>query len=483
MLLVIVAGPVWAWADTDRSHRSAPHARALALPPASPGGVNIIYLPQIARSYIPGYVSPFGVAFYYNIDNAAGLAHMQAAGARWASTYFRWAQIEPIPPVADVPTYNWTEFDTKVANASAAGISLYAMFSWNPAWAAVYAGGPVTDTANLLAVAAAAAERYDGDGFQDAPGSPVVKYWAYYMEPDNYWPQAAAAGDRGLWGDDPEGYADMLASIANVVHAANPQAVVLPGGVAYDAFGPPDGDGAFKRDFLGRVIERLNTKPGGATAYIGAVAFHYYPISPQYWSDIHEKTQEIRGILSARGVGHLPLLVPEMGYWSVATTPPMPASSSPEQQARRLAQMYLHGLASGLVQMDWFQIFDGQCCSPLETHGLFFNGDLNTPKPSYYAYQALTQEMTGAYYVGPVNSPGIEGYVFSMWLEKTKWAVWATQPSANMTFPLACVRRVDHLGNVANPIVDNDAGWDQDSVLGQITLQVFENQTIYVEGC
>ena len=38
-------------------------------------------------------------------------------------------------------------------------------------------------------------ERYDGDGYKDAPGSAVVTYWEMYNEPD-----AWAFGDIGGWG-------------------------------------------------------------------------------------------------------------------------------------------------------------------------------------------------------------------------------------------------------------------------------------------
>jgi hypothetical protein len=481
--MVVAAGPVLAGARSENFPHRVGRAIDLGAPPTVGAVATTQYLPLIGRYFASDYVSPFGVAFYYGVNAASGLEQMTAAGSRWTSTYFRWRQIEPTAPVSGTHTYDWSEFDTKVTNARAVGISIYAMFSWNPSWAAVYPGGPVTDTANLLAVVSAAAERYDGDGFEDMPGGGVVNHWAFYMEPDNNAVWAAEIGDRGLWGDDPEGYADLLATLATTVHAANPQAVVMPGAVAYDYFAPPDGDGHFKRDFLGRVIDRLNTKPGGAPAYIDAVPFHYYPISPQFWSDLHEKTQEIRGILSARGVGHLPLLVPEMGYWSSPTWPGQPAGSSPEQQARRLVQMYLHGISEGLTLMNWFQVFDGTCCSPLEHHGLFYGNDLNNPKPAYTAYGVLVHELTGAYYVGPVNSPGLQGYVFSIWHLKTKTAVWATQASANMSFNLTCLRRVDHMGNVVSPILDGNATWDKDSVVGQITLEVLQDQTLYVQGC
>jgi hypothetical protein len=483
VLVVVAVGPVVAGQPGLPGARTALGRVAPRAKLEVGGGATAIHLPLVTREFAPGYVSPFGVTLYYDVNAAEGLEQIEAAGARWTSTYFRWKIIEPNPPAGEIHTYNWTEFDTKAANASAAGVSIYTMFSWNPAWAAYLPGGPVTNTANLLAVAAAAAERYDGDGLDDAPGHPVVNHWAFYMEPDNYWAYPPNVGDRGFWGDQPEAYADLLAQLANVMHAANPDAVIMPGAVAYDFFAPPDGNGSFKRDFLGKVIDRLNVIGGGygaAANYIDAVPFNYYPISPGLWSDIHEKATEIRGIMSARGVGHLPLLSPEMGYWSDATGPNEPPGSTPDLQARRLVQMYTRGLSAGLAMMNWFAVFDGS--AGLEAHGLFFAQDLNQPKPAYTALQVLAREMTGAYYTGPAHAAGIEGYAFSIWQNDDKWVVWATQSNANATFPLSCLRQVDYLGNTVYPITDG-SGLDHDGAPGQITLQVSENLPLFVEGC
>ena len=184
---------------------------------------------------------------------------------------------------------------------------------------------------NLNAVVAAAAERYDGDGINDAPGSPIVRYWSFYAEPDNGSLSQAQNNHKGYWGHNPSGYADMIAGVSTAMHAANPQAVVMIGGLAYDFFEPT---GIFVESFLGGVLDALNLKTGGATAYLDAIAFHYFPINPGRWPTIREKTlEDSRGIMNSRGVGSLPVIVPEMGYWS-EPVPNAPIFNSTETSRR-----------------------------------------------------------------------------------------------------------------------------------------------------
>jgi hypothetical protein len=438
----------------------------------------VTYLPAITRNYVAGYVVPFGIDMYLGNSDADGRAKMQAAGSGWMTVYFSWSGVEPNPPVKGVHTYDWSSFDTTVAQAQSAGMNVFALFSWNPAWAAALPGGPVTDTAQLVNIVTAMAERYDGDGdANNAPGSPVINYWSFYAEPDNGDPGRAMAG-KGLWGNNPGGYAAMLTQIAPAIHAANPNAKVLIGGLAYDWFTTdPVNPGPFVRSFLTNTLSALNGYPGGVPRYLDAMAFHFYPISTWRWPTIREKALEIRGILDRNGAGSLPLIVPEMGYWSD------PASGSSEAiQAQTLVQMYARGLSVGIQQMSWFAVFDAGSGS--ESHGLFRGNDLNSPKPAYTAYATLAAELYGANYFGALSGTNIEGYVFTMPGGSQKTVVWASgQPSAQVVFHSSCVRRVDYLGNVVTPIYDGNGTWDKDAVVGQITLQVAQDDPIYVSSC
>jgi len=449
------------------------------LPPGPPEAMTlstVVYLPSVTRNYQPGYVSPFGIIMYSNVDDEAGLPQMQTAGSRRVTTLLFWSEIEALPPVGDQHSYTWTSFDAKVSNASAAGMQVFVLFTGNPPWAASCPGGPVypQHVPNLVAFVTVLAERYDGDGSDDAPGSPVVNDWSFYAEPDNGEEWRCAAQGKGFWGNNGAGFAEMLSNIAPAIHNASPNARVMIGGIAYDWF--TEEGGPFVRSFLADTLQALNGNHGGALNYIDAVAFHYYPISTARWPTIREKALEIKGIMSQNGLDHLPLLAPEVGYWSDPA-----AGSSEARQARFLVQMYARGLSVGIEHLSWFRVFDD---GPLtEQHGLFWGSNLADPKLAYDAYRIMTGELYGASYASPLAASGVEGYVFTMSNGSEKTVLWSTvNPSTLMPFGETCLRKVETLGTEQS-VVDGGS-LDEDGVAnGQISLEVYLDQPNYVGSC
>jgi hypothetical protein len=183
------------------------------------------------------------------------------------------------------------------------------------------------------------------------------------------------------------------------------------------------------------------------------------------------------------GVGDLPLLCPEMGYWSSPIH-----GSSEQRQAQWLAQTYVRGVSVGIQFLSWYQVFDIAEAGgvddlyPDHTSGLLRkDGAL---KPSYYAYRTMTHELAGARYYRSLQVANAEAYVFQMPGGQHKKVVWATASEANVAFPYPCLRRVDTLGNVQSAIYDGDLIWDQDRIAnGQIVLKTEQDTPLYVEPC
>jgi hypothetical protein len=439
----------------------------------SQSGPFTIHLPLIARWYDPDYVSAFGIRMSGAVDDSAGLDTMVTAGSKWVTTNLRWSTVE-----ASKGSYDWSSFDIKAQNAQAAGIKLFVMFTSNPSWAAELRGGPVYNIQDLINISVRMAERYDCDGTDDAPGSPCVHTWSFYAEPDNG-DLARAYEGKGYWGHNGAGYAGMLSHVSPAIHAANPRANVLIGGLAYDSF-EEDG-GPFVRSFLADTLSALNTYPGGATAYIDEVAFHYYPISAQRWPTIRDKALEIRGIMSQRGVGDLPLSCPEAAYWS---SPKF--GSSEDIQAQRLAQMYVRSMSVGMRPLSWYKVFDDamenspENIYPDRTAGLF-RAD-HTQKPAHRAYEAAARELAYAYYQGPFQQAGIEGYMFQVGSGRDMTVLWATGSTTNVSFAYSCLRRVYLLGGEEN--IPDGSAWDLDGTTnGRVAVSVNRDQAIYVERC
>jgi len=429
------------------------------------------YLPLSMSWHDPSYVSPFGTRMSGVVTDSAGLAHVRAIGSDWLVTNFDWQAVEP-----SRGEYNWSSFDEKVRNAQAAGLEVFVMFTGNPSWAAELRGGPVDHIDDLVNISSRMAERYDCDGVDDAPGSPCVHYWSFYAEPDNTSLQRAERG-WGYWGHNPTGYADMLVHVANTIHAANDQAQVLIGGLAYEF--REDGTGSFARSFLPETLNALSGYPGGIRAYLDAVAFHYYPIN---WSSIRDKALDIRGIMERHGVGDLELICPEAAYWSSPRH-----GSSESTQANRVLQMYVRGESVGMWFLAWYRIYDSaeaeseQDEYPDRTAGLVTIDGY--PKLAYHAYQTMTDELHGAQYRRTLGQPGVEGYVFRMPNGAEKNVLWATGDPVNVPFSYRCLRRVNATGAELT-IADGDQTNDLDGLAnGQVTIRIYTDEPLYVGPC
>ncbi len=411
--------------------------------------------------------TPFGVAMYHGVNQAKGVAQMQAAGASRVTVALDWGSVEPSEGAR-----NWSDFDASVRNAEAAKMEVFVLFTGDPTWARL-PGQNVTDPAKRLAFVRAMVDRYDCDGLNDMPERICVRDWSFYAEPDADYGSNAPSGTKGYWGSRPQAYAQMLASVANVVHQENSNARVMIGGLAYDWFAEDGNGGLFRRSFLPRVLQELNANYGGAAKYLDQMAVHYYPIQ---FASIGDKVREVRTILQQHGVGHLPLVIPEAGYWSDPA-----ASSSEAQQAARLVKYYVEALSLDVAHLSWYTVFDGG--PGTETSGLFRGTNLNSPKPAYAAYHTITRELAGAHFARTVNQPNAAGGVFRMPSGLEKSVVWAANGSANVSFPYRCVRVVDTTGAVTPAVGDGTPGGDRDGQVNNVvTLRVSDNP-VYVEAC
>lgn len=403
-----------------------------------------LYLPISYNTHCPP-LDPFGMQVYGYINGSSGLTQAAALGAKWMRWPLSWASIEPADTTPE--HYNWSYTDTQITNAYQAGISMVVTVADNPSWAATYKQGPVNRITDLMELMKALAERYDGDGFQDAPGSPVVKYWQLYNEPDNTWEYFAEEGTHGYWGYNGAGYAQMLQAIYPEVKKADADTQVVMGGLAHDAF-LEDG-GPFDPNFLDEVLQNNGAQ------YFDVMAFHYYIPWEHNWAaygpGLVGKTTYIRNKLAQYNVDK-PIICTETGQhtrdWS-----------NNEKQSRFLVKSFVQGIASDLQIIIWFTLRDLD--ENYYTFGLL-QYDL-TPKPAYYVYKTLLEKLSGACYVRPLNSgdtgsENIEGYLFKGTNDKNLGVIWATVEDP-ITMPMkgSSVDVMDKYGSVTT-IKDADDG-------------------------
>lgn len=306
---------------------------------------------------------------------------MDEAGVEIVRTVFDWASIEPEPGV-----YRWERFDRVVDRLQERGIDVLGILDGSAPWATSapsldepnWQKWPSQDLSAFSRYVWAVVERYDGDGFADAPGSPVVRYWEFWNEPnvDFFWRPRP----------DAEQYVHMLRLSHLAIKVANPSAVVVLGGMAGNgASFPPFGLADEGRDFLQKVYD------SGGGRYFDIANVHLYPYThelerSELMTTLQDALNETRAVMAVNGDEDKPIWVTEIGFSSklfpegYTGHPDTAIASWLEKVYRQLTE------AEALF---WYMFEDESTDENPEGHfGLvLYDG---TPKESYYAYRDVT---------------------------------------------------------------------------------------------
>jgi len=374
---------------------SAPVARLSNQMTASDTLTNTVMLPYVPNyhcSYDLKYAkNHFGVQMYGAHDvSSPYFCDLVASGATWVRNEISWGSVEPVD--TSPPVYQWDGLDALFAPARQSRFNMIATINGNPSWAATRARGPIDKApiSRFADFAGALAERYDGDGIDDAPGSPIVEHFEFYNEPD-----AGNLGRDKRWGNYGKEYAEMLAAVYPAIKSANPNAKVLFGGIAYDWF--EEDNGPFVRTFLDTVLAN------GGGNFFDIMNFHQYPPFAASWGapngpGLLEKTNAVRAKLAEFGYSNKPLVITESGAHSNdAVGLPM----TPELQARYVTMLYTQVMASNVDFMVWFMFYDPEAAYPYK-NGLLTEATSNarpTRKLSFNAYRTAVDLLTDATFV------------------------------------------------------------------------------------
>lgn len=432
-----------------------------------------IYLPLTAKARCVASVKTtknhFGVQTYgYLGINSPYYCSLVESGANWVRNDIDWARVEPNDVTPAV--YQWTAADRAVETAGRGEFEIIATIIRNPSWAATNPEGVIDKVplSRFVSFVSAVVERYDGDGVNDAPGSPRVHYWEFYNEPD-----ASFIRNAYRWGNHGKEYADMLAAVYPAVKAADPTAKVLIGGIAYDWF--QDQGGPFVRTFIDDVL----ANNGGQ--YFDIMNFHQYPTFAPNWGSpngpgLVEKTAAIRAKLAEYNV-QKPIFITESGMHSNdAVGNPM----TPELQARYVTMLLAQTLVANVDVHIWWMLFDPGATYPYN-NGLVTSVSSNTHeperKPSFTAYRTAVAFLEGASFqralpIGETNNADMIAYQFTEKSGQTLYVAWIgpirRTDTAALTLPGAAATVYDIYGATVRTVGDSDDGQSD----GRITLAV-----------
>jgi len=379
--------------------------QALAQPSTPADGSTPIYLPQVLLQSCKELKTAnlMGTQIYEATgDGTVYHQPLLNSGATWVRINVQWDQVEPANTTPD--KYVWSSADSQVAMAYQRCWPVILTLGYNPGWAATYGEGYLdkTDVSELAQFMGAVAERYDGDGVQDAPGSPKVFYFEMYNEPD--------VGENSIqvrWGDAADKYAAMLKAIYPAIKAASPQAQVVFGGIAFDYFTDqdpvhPENNGPFVRAFFDNVLKN------GGGPYFDIMNYHFYPLFGSNWTKsfpkdgpgLVEKTEAVRAIMRKYNISK-PVIITEAGWHNNATLP----HGDDTLQVRYVQKLYTQAKAAGIPMMAWWPFSDIGGAYGLNS-GLVSQAAAGqaTIKPAYYAYGVFARELSGATYVAEIEA-------------------------------------------------------------------------------
>jgi hypothetical protein len=269
-----------------------------------------------------------------------------------------------------------------------------------------------------------AVERYDGDGQNDAPGSPVINYWQIENEVDV----------PLYWKDTPENYARLLMKSYDTIKQANPHAKVLIAGLA-----SPDG----LNNFYVPVFREIARNGAPGKKYFDIMDFHWIrdPVTGSYRRqgsrsgntvDMSDLVRDIRRELETVGYGNIPIWITEMSDHS-GCNDQLPCQSE-QGQAVSLAKRYILAMAHGISKIFWVSLtewngYGGKKNSYFDNVGLIYNAEArgkSDRKLAYYTYRLLAEKMGGVEKVISLDSEqGVHIYeimrkgqkIYILWVE------------------------------------------------------------------
>jgi polysaccharide biosynthesis protein PslG len=326
-----------------------------------------------------GVVENLSWQFLYgpkDIDRALDM--MVTAGINWVRLNWSWKDIEP-----EQGQFNYSQFDRVVAAAAERDVQLLAILTSVPPWSSTAPDELKNQYGNLAPVdryrpanpddwklyVQWVVERYDGDGLEDAPGSPRIGHWEVWNEPNLslFWPPEP----------DVREYVELLKISYEAITQADPSATVVLGGLS------GSGINAEGTGYLQQIY-----KLGGAP-YFDIVSVHHY-LHP-----IEGKLERLQvNLLALREVldtydADIPIWLTEIG-WSDAPN----AWGSPTVSEQEIAEFLIAVYSTELPveKIFWYNfrnIVDGS--SEVEHNFGLVHSDF-TPKPAYDAYKAVTQQ-------------------------------------------------------------------------------------------
>jgi len=287
------------------------------------------------------------------------------AGVKWGREEFSWDVIEPTQG-----SYSWDAYDAVVDSYESHSLHMLGLLSYSASWASSRPGSADSqmyppDLDAWQEYVTAVATRYAGR----------VQAWEIWNEPNH----------DGFWKGSVAEYAELLQVAADAIHAANPRAKVVLGGLS-------GSDTSF-------LTELYTVLGSSAQTTIDVVAIHPYRVvgnnfnyAPEALVDgLNTLTNDIynvKAVMRAHGQVGVPLWLTEVG-WTTDST-----GVSEATQARYVLRLFSQALAiKNVDKIFWYSLTDTSEEDYAEAHFGLLHAHSYAAKPAYQAYAFAAQHL------------------------------------------------------------------------------------------
>ncbi|TFG72656.1 MAG: hypothetical protein E4H27_02225 [Anaerolineales bacterium] len=366
-------------------------------------GDEVIPLPDVTEAD-----SRLGTAYTFYTSSGQPLPpYAYRAGSRWDRFDFSWNKIEDVQGIFNFPPY-----DLIVDLDRANGIDVIGILGSSAKWATVNCSvvNAEQDQGNLNAAPTGPLAVHDNVGWRacppvnlDLPWDHKDNYWgnfvyttvSHFKDKVHVWEIWNEPDWDAFWTGTPAQYAQLLKVAYQAVKAADHDAVVLMGGLAY----------WFEPNFYSEVFDQLMVMDpfGIDTYYFDTLSLHLY-------SDVYNISLVTQGIKNkmASSVGLHPIWLTEVGVPLWDERPNYPNTrydnaATIHEAASFVIQSYAESRAVGIDKYIFFRMHDEAMG---EAFGLMRND--RSLRPAYVAYQVTARYLQGENQIsGPFTNDGV----------------------------------------------------------------------------
>jgi hypothetical protein len=232
------------------------------------------------------------------------LAAMQANGVQVVRSDAAWAVIEPQPPGPYGHDWQFSQTDAWVTELATHNLRWEPILDYSVRWAKTCSGFcPPDDDGAYATFAQAVAARYGANGsfWSEHPTVPYhpVQIFEIWNEENTstFWATGPVAATR---------YASLYSAARRAIHAVDPQASVIVGGLAEDssAYNP-------NQDYAAWFVEWMFAARPSLKGNVDGFGLHPYGATA---ADVEEWVAHFRRVLTSLGEGSAPIDLTEFGW-------------------------------------------------------------------------------------------------------------------------------------------------------------------------